>query len=143
MLVTHHVDLVTSGADYVVRMLDGYIETQGAMADLQQKGILQDIETISSKNKKEKHDPTSHEPPEGREKDQSKVPKKLVEEEERARGPVSWSIYKKYVTASYVHISTTSHVKAILTSLKSLLGMGGLPFSHNVASGYLNRWKGT
>ena len=43
VLVTHHVELVLPGAYYLVRMLDGRIDTQGTIQDLRANGILDDI----------------------------------------------------------------------------------------------------
>ncbi|KAG6835326.1 hypothetical protein H0H93_002661 [Arthromyces matolae] len=41
ILVTHHVDLVLPCAHYLVRMLDGRIDTQGLVKDLRAQGVLE------------------------------------------------------------------------------------------------------
>src|SRR5882762_2305338 len=43
VLVTHHVELVLPGAQYLVRMLDGRIDTQGPVAELRARGVLDDL----------------------------------------------------------------------------------------------------
>ncbi|KAG8878137.1 hypothetical protein FRB98_006383 [Tulasnella sp. 332] len=48
ILVTHHVDLVQPGAHYLVRMLDGRIDTQGTIKDLEAQGLLEAIIRDSS-----------------------------------------------------------------------------------------------
>jgi hypothetical protein len=110
LLVTHHVELVLPGADYLVRMLDGRIDTQGTIKDLRAQGVLESItqdETVqieesSELNSKIPVDLKSDEvsPPESA-KD-VKAPRKLIEDEHRAVGGVKWSIYKTYLNASYV-----------------------------------------
>ena len=46
ILVTHHVELVLPGANYLVRMLDGRIDTQGTIKDLRASGVLDDIAQV-------------------------------------------------------------------------------------------------
>ncbi|KAG9009269.1 hypothetical protein FRB94_012338 [Tulasnella sp. JGI-2019a] len=48
ILVTHHVDMVQPGAYYLVRMLDGRIDTQGTIEDLESRGLLEAIVRDSS-----------------------------------------------------------------------------------------------
>ncbi|EAU87480.2 ATP-binding cassette transporter [Coprinopsis cinerea okayama7 len=43
VLVTHHVELVLPGAHYLVRMLDGRIDTQGTVEELRSAGLIDDI----------------------------------------------------------------------------------------------------
>jgi hypothetical protein len=109
--VTHHVELVLPGADYLVRMLDGRIDTQGTVKDLRAQGVLESItqdETVQaneeavasdaqiSANLKSDEDVT----PKLAEDD--KKPRKLIEDEHREVGGVKWSIYQVYLKASYV-----------------------------------------
>ena len=109
MLVTHHVELVLPGADYLVRMLDGRIDTQGTIKDLRAQGLLESItqdETVqieeSSASISKVHvDSKSDEASPESAKD-IKAPRKLIEDEHRAVGGVKWSIYKTYLKASYV-----------------------------------------
>lgn len=43
VLVTHHVELVLPGTDYIVHMREGRIEYQGTPSDLRSRGLLDDI----------------------------------------------------------------------------------------------------
>lgn len=82
-------------------MRDGRIEIQGLIADLRGQGILQRMELQLRNDRKDETNTRPHNPSESLPKD-SKAPRKLVEEEERARGSVKWPIYEKYIKASYV-----------------------------------------
>ena len=109
ILVTHHVNLVLPGADYLVKMYDGQIQHQGSIVDLRNRNILESIVSLE------------HEGEAGREEDifrresevsevggtvnlltgrNSKSPRKLIEDEKREVGSVKWSIYKTYLKAS-------------------------------------------
>lgn len=107
VLVTHHVELVLPGTHYLVRMLDGRIDTQGLVKDLREKGVLEEIAQDEEaeahaedlKNAKEA-DPEEEE--EGKAADADKKPRKLIKDEHRETGGVKWNIYKKYLQASYV-----------------------------------------
>ncbi|TDL18516.1 hypothetical protein BD410DRAFT_880297 [Rickenella mellea] len=105
VLVTHHVELVLPGAHYVVRMLDGRIDTQGTVKDLRSRGVLDEIARDSAPPAQEKGEETK-EVPDVKVDDpdapaaEAKKPRKLVEDEERATGGVKWSIYKTYLKAS-------------------------------------------
>jgi hypothetical protein len=106
ILVTHHLELVLPGAGYLVRMLDGRIDTQGPVSELRKRGILQEI---ASQSKKE-DGATSSEDSEANDvqgKDK-KAARKFIEDEERAKGRVKWSIYVAYIKASCVHRSYMS-----------------------------------
>ncbi|PVF92981.1 hypothetical protein CPB86DRAFT_768539 [Serendipita vermifera] len=99
ILVTHHLELVLPGATYVVRMLDGRIDTQGSVSELRSRGILQEI---TAKSKTEAHEDAKEtteetEATEGATK--TKKAKKLIEDEERAEGSVKLSIYLAYLKA--------------------------------------------
>lgn len=41
--MTHHVELVLPGTDYLVRMKEGRIEYQGAVEELRERGVLEGI----------------------------------------------------------------------------------------------------
>lgn len=43
ILVMHHVELVLPGTYYIIRMLDGRIDTQGMAKNLRARGVLGDI----------------------------------------------------------------------------------------------------
>ncbi|KAF9070335.1 multidrug resistance-associated ABC transporter [Rhodocollybia butyracea] len=102
VLVTHH-EFVLPGAHYLVRMLDGRIDTQGTVADLRALGILQELtrEAEAEAHKEKKVAETATEA-EGEDvaKDDTKKPRKLVEDEKREQGGVKWKIYQKYLQAS-------------------------------------------
>ena len=106
-------ELVLPGAYYLVRMLDGRIETQGTVKELQAQGVLKEIrhdaavEThkeeivvakMTSVDVEESPDTT----------EVSKKPRKLVKDEHREIGPVKWSIYKSYLRASSVSFLAVS-----------------------------------
>ncbi|PFH45713.1 hypothetical protein AMATHDRAFT_158119 [Amanita thiersii Skay4041] len=106
VLVTHHVDLVLPGAYYLVRMLDGRIDTQGTIKDLRAQGILEGITSDESVEAKAQEiaaeDEAEVEAVEGDKKADgvAKKPRKLISEEHREAGGVKWSIYKSYLKAS-------------------------------------------
>ncbi|PFH46615.1 hypothetical protein AMATHDRAFT_154310 [Amanita thiersii Skay4041] len=107
VLVTHHIDLVLPGASYLVRMLDGTIDSQGTIEDLRVQGILERItkdESVQAKEQENTIDAAEAEVandyPEKKIDGVVKVPRKLVDEEHREAGGVKWSIYKKYLKAS-------------------------------------------
>ncbi|GAW07489.1 multidrug resistance-associated ABC transporter [Lentinula edodes] len=112
VLVTHHVDLVLPGAHYLIRMLDGRIDTQGTVADLRASGLLEDI-THEAEAEAQKDTQVAVgevadaevEAVEGENGNQVTTeklskPRKLVEDEKREQGGVKWKIYKKYLQAS-------------------------------------------
>ena len=107
------------GTYYLVRMLDGRIDTQGLVKDLRSRGVL---EGITSEEAVEAHkeeqaatseaiDPQSP-PPESVDVESSqspdgvgvpakaKRPRKLIEDEHREEGSVKWKIYRTYLKAS-------------------------------------------
>lgn len=118
ILVTHHVDLVLPGAHYLVRMLDGRIDTQGTVADLRAQGVLEAIKSAEAPEvakeekevaKEEEEEKTPEEVAvegegegEGGDAKKAKKPRKLVKDEERQAGAVKWNIYKTYLQASCV-----------------------------------------
>ena len=110
VLVTHHVDLVLPGAHYLVRMLDGRIDTQGVVADLRAQGVLEGIEhsamidaykgKLSLVENTVVEESLNDDTP--KPDDATKKPRKLVKDEHRETGGVKWSVYKAYLRASYV-----------------------------------------
>ncbi|KAG8994024.1 hypothetical protein FRB90_000542, partial [Tulasnella sp. 427] len=134
ILVTHHVDLVRPGADYLVRMLDGRIDTKGSIKDLEAQGALHmiiedselerkqdldgtrtpsdDAETVAEAVVEEKAAENDSPSPDHARVDtdatavSAQVPvskkkaRKLVKDEERAKGTVKWKIYKTYLEAA-------------------------------------------
>jgi hypothetical protein len=101
------VELVLPGAYYLVRMLDGRIDTQGTVKELQAQGVLKGIEQDAAveTHKEElavaetlisvEESPDSTDTTE-----ETKKPRKLVNDEHREIGAVKWSIYKSYLRAS-------------------------------------------
>ncbi|KAI0827335.1 multidrug resistance-associated ABC transporter [Trametes gibbosa] len=116
ILVTHHVELVLPGANYLVRMLDGRIDTQGTVKELRESGILDDIAQVEEleAHKEEQAVEAIKEVEEadaevdveatgdadGAAKKAKKKPRKLIEEEHRESGSVKWHIYNTYLKAS-------------------------------------------
>ncbi|CAA7263971.1 unnamed protein product [Cyclocybe aegerita] len=106
VLVTHHVELVLPGAYYLVRMLDGRIDTQGTVKDLREQGVLEGIEQDAAVDAHKEDlivaeasaiEELADASPKSSE---SKKPRKLVKDEHRETGGVKWSIYKTYLKAS-------------------------------------------
>lgn len=86
-------------------MLDGRIDTQGTIKDLQAQGVLEDIKQDAAVEvHKEEAVATTDAPileidEEAKAKD-TKKPRKLIKDEHRETGGVKWSIYKSYLKAS-------------------------------------------
>ena len=87
-------------------MLDGRIDTQGTVKELQGQGVLKGIEHDAAveTHKEElvvaERAISIEESPDVSEV--SKKPRKLVKDEHREIGAVKWSIYKSYLKASLV-----------------------------------------
>ena len=106
-------ELVLPGAYYLVRMLDGRIETQGTVKELQAQGILKGIEHDAAVETHKAELVVAETPSIGVEEspdttEVSKKPRKLVKDEHRETGSVKWSIYKSYLRASSVPFPTVS-----------------------------------
>ncbi|KAK2461323.1 hypothetical protein APHAL10511_006850 [Amanita phalloides] len=109
ILVTHHVDLVLPGAHYLVRMLDGRIDTQGTIKDLQTDGVLESIATdglvqVQTREIVAAMDQSGTADDEKKSDDGDKKPRKLVKDEHRETGGVKWAVYKSYLKASSYYI---------------------------------------
>ncbi|KAJ7047868.1 hypothetical protein C8F04DRAFT_1060324 [Mycena alexandri] len=104
VLVTHHVELVLPGAHYVVRMLDGRIDTQGSVKELRAQGVLEDIAHDAAVEVKKEELAVATEATtieaDLDAKEETKKPRKLVKDEHREEGGVKWKIYKSYLKAS-------------------------------------------
>ena len=102
-------------------MLDGRIDVQGPVAELQAGGVLDDLDVqLISHADKNSNDPDEEEDPAQESEDDKRVvirddewiraqqnaektrkrPRKLIEEETRRLGNVQWSIYETYLRAS-------------------------------------------
>ena len=106
-------ELVLPGAYYLVRMLDGRIETQGTVKELQAQGVLKGIEHDAAVETRIEELIVAETAPVGDEEspnatEVSKKPRKLVKDEHREIGAVDWSIYKSYLRASSVPFPTVS-----------------------------------
>ncbi|OCH88899.1 multidrug resistance-associated ABC transporter [Obba rivulosa] len=127
ILVTHHVELVLPGAHYLVRMLDGRIDTQGPVKELRARGVLDDIthdESVEAHKEEQRAaaeaeaaevkdvedeveaeaeaeaDAEASAEGDGKPAGKIKKPRKLVEDEKRETGSVKWHIYNTYLRAS-------------------------------------------
>jgi len=116
IIVSHHVEMLLPSVDYVVRMLDGRVESSGTPRDLRQRGLLDGLlvseETIIEKEESaDKKDSVAAEarvlaeadhdkdtPAEANKK--ARPGRKLVKDEERASGSVKFATYKTYIVAS-------------------------------------------
>jgi hypothetical protein len=94
-------------------MLDGRIDTQGTVKELQDKGVLSGIERDAAveilKEELVVAETTLisvEESPDATE--ELKKPRKLVKDEHREIGAVKWSIYKSYLKASSVLFQQSS-----------------------------------
>lgn len=94
-------------------MLDGRIDTQGAVSDLDARGVLDDITRHDSAEARKEApgveavasaDDAVLDAEEAPATGAAKKPRKLIEEEKREEGSVKWNIYKTYLKASSVHI---------------------------------------
>ncbi|KAJ8489168.1 hypothetical protein ONZ45_g13681 [Pleurotus djamor] len=110
VLVTHHVELVLPGTHYLIRMLDGRIDTQGTVKELREQGVLDDIAHDASVEAHEEEVAVAKETDHGPESSsteadsgkptEDKKPRKLVQDEHRETGGVRWSVYNGYLKAS-------------------------------------------
>ncbi|KAJ7197871.1 hypothetical protein C8J57DRAFT_1262609 [Mycena rebaudengoi] len=98
ILVTHHVQLVMPGAYYLVRMLDGRIDTQGTVQKLRAQGVLEDIVHEAAIEAKEEELAVATEEPDL--SAETKKPRLLVKADHREEGGVKWEIYNRYLKAS-------------------------------------------
>lgn len=114
VLVTHHVELVLPGTYYLVRMLDGRIDTQGTVKELRSRGVLDDIthdEAVEAHKEEQEAvaiekkdnadiDAEAEANSDSKPIEKAKKPRKLIEEEKRETGSVKWHIYNTYLRAS-------------------------------------------
>lgn len=91
------------GAHYLIRMLDGRIDSQGTVNELRADGVLDKITYESAVLAKEEEVAAeAAEENVDRPEDEAKKPRKLITDEHREIGGVKWGIYKTYLKASYV-----------------------------------------
>lgn len=131
ILVTHHVELVLPGAYYLVRMLDGRIDTQGTLIELRAQGVLDDIANSEKVKVHEDEQEAAAEAPDAAAEvveganpaNETKKPRKLVKDEERQEGGVKWNIYNTYLKASCVRF-VTALIAMFLKRPLALTGRG-------------------
>jgi ABC-type protease/lipase transport system fused ATPase/permease subunit len=118
ILVTHHLKLCISQAAYAVFLSNGSIENAGAVTELQERGILERIIASAEEGAQEAEEQIQEEELELRRtttRDSNMSPhadhsvdapsgepkaRQFIQDEERERGAVKWSIYKAYLKAS-------------------------------------------
>lgn len=129
ILVTHHIKLCMPKAKYAVVFANGLIQDHGAVADLQERGVMEKlIETVEEGAEEPEQaillDNDEEQPIDlsrvitresvmshrSRRNSRSvdiadktmalKTPAQFVQDEEREQGAVKWSIYKTYMSAS-------------------------------------------
>nr|VWO97308.1 NAD-dependent protein deacylase (EC (Regulatory protein SIR2 homolog) [Ganoderma boninense] len=106
ILVTHHLDLVLPAAYYLVRMLNGCIDTQDTVENLRTRGILRKIAALEEDLARAQMSDPAHAQVDNSlvsgdlATGKAKRPRVLVEAERRASGRVKWPIYNIYLRAS-------------------------------------------
>jgi len=115
ILVTHHLKLCISEAVYAVFLSNGTVENAGTVASLQERGILDRIIARAEEGGEEAEEQMieedhglrrtiTRESATSRHADHAPIaiPKALqfVQDEERERGAVKWTMYKAYLTSS-------------------------------------------
>ncbi|KAF7979924.1 hypothetical protein HWV62_40336 [Athelia sp. TMB] len=132
ILVTHHVELVLPGTYYLVRMLDGRIDTQGTVEDLRSQGVLDDIAQDEALEVIKEEAVVAAEAPvdpdaeldgetEPKPAGEAKKPRKMIKDEAREYGAVKWSIYNTYLRASSYW---TWGILTLLIVVSQVLGVG-------------------
>lgn len=96
ILVTHHVGLVEKRAKFVVELADGGVRYAGGTENLEQERV----EPPEDKGGEETVDGEGEETGAPLKKQDSKIPKKFVEDETRAKGSVKARIYGIYLKSS-------------------------------------------
>jgi len=136
------VELVLPGTYYLVRMLDGRIDTQGTVEYLRAQGVLDDItqdESIQVQKEDQVAVSDAHLGPEAevdaddKPTEDIKKPRQLVKDEAREHGAVKWSIYNTYLEASFVFISSLEIF--CLMPLQIVLDMGHFELTDRDHSG--------
>ncbi|KAJ7459957.1 hypothetical protein FB451DRAFT_1272196 [Mycena latifolia] len=124
ILVTHHVQLVLPGAHYLIQMKEGRIDNQGTPDDLRRQGVLEEITREADMDTQEE-DPVILEPTTEAELadddiKEARKPRKLVEDEHRETGSVSWPVYKVYLAAVGFLVFCTYTFLAVVLELKGV-----------------------
>ncbi|CAO3587547.1 unnamed protein product [Absidia cylindrospora] len=101
ILVTHYVELCLEGADYIVAIKDGCVETAGDPLEVLKSGVLGDPSTFAKTQHKDAMEEQIQEGPIPTISQYTKAAKsgdgsKLVKDETHAEGEVSRSVYSIY-----------------------------------------------
>lgn len=112
-MVSHHVELLLPVSDYLIRLLDGRVESHGTPDELRKKGLLDQLiateDTIVKREEPADRDAELEVDGQADEKrngetdtagKKARPGRKLVKDEERATGNVKLETYKTYVVAS-------------------------------------------
>ncbi|KAJ6507515.1 hypothetical protein DFH09DRAFT_1050573 [Mycena vulgaris] len=153
ILVTHHVELVLPGAHYLVRMLDGRINTQGIVAELRAQGVLEEITheaAVEVKREKLTLASDTVDPETVEEQVEAKKPRRLVEDEHREIGSVKWPVYQTYLASSGYLLWVFLAFLVIAQQLRSIsekfwitVWTGAYATPTNVSDGFIYRSFGT
>ncbi|KAH7904349.1 ABC transporter type 1, transmembrane domain-containing protein [Hygrophoropsis aurantiaca] len=131
ILVTHHVELVLPGTYYLVRLLDGRIDTQGTVKELRAQGALENITQDAATDVKTEEPVAATEVPvevQAGETETPKIadavkkPRKLIKDEHRESGGVKLSVYNAYLRASSYW---TWGILTFFIILTQILGVAG------------------
>ncbi|KAH6672198.1 putative ABC bile acid transporter [Halenospora varia] len=112
ILVTHHVDLCRSKANYVVELNNGTVHTCGLVRELETSGEMEQIinhegteedirqdEDVTAVNRVNHSDSENIESP-SKMNGKKPLPKKLAQAEAREKGRVKSNVYKAYIDSS-------------------------------------------
>lgn len=127
-LVTHHLDLVLNGAQYIVRLLDGRIDLQGNIEELRSQGLLSAIMIDEAQQSTDVQTPAPVADAITQNGDNAyaktllrvkgKRARQLVEDEARASGNVKWVVYQAYLKACSYSVWAFVLLVTVLYSLK-------------------------
>ena len=95
---------------YLIRLVNGRIETQGTVEDLRACGTLSSVTSLDRESAGPTSAGTAHgagldDADKATASDLRRRPRILVEEERRAIGRIKWPIYKTYLKASFSTLS--------------------------------------
>lgn len=130
ILVSHHVQLCSQGAAYIVALDNGRVQFEGNRESFQKSGVLRTLVQSGVDDKEPEEEPVIEEvaviEPESPETEpdsetsstlaasttvaptvEKKAPRKLVKEEQRAVGRVSWDVWSMYLTACGLNVYWT------------------------------------
>jgi ABC-type multidrug transport system ATPase subunit len=111
ILVTHHIRLCLPAASYFVEISQGTVRRQGCVQDLRDQGALVDIVDAEDQHYQDEPNqsrvvPNEVDTPQDESRELLRTnarKKKIIEEEARAEGRVSFRIYLTYIRAAGIH----------------------------------------